>query len=164
MYLTFDVGTTSVKTALYSREGNKIYKVIKNYGLNSPHVEWYEVEPETYWSAVYEGFREILAKSGIAPADIKSISGCSQGETIIFLDSDGSSVRPAIVWYDNRARKEADELKVIMETGEFYKVTGMLEMNPMWSAPKILWVKNNERAYLIEQIRSCLSRITSHTG
>lgn len=144
MYLTFDVGTTSVKTALYSIEGNQIYKVIKDYSLNSPHVDWYEVEPETYWASVEEGFREIIAKSGTAPADIKSISGCSQGETIILLDSDGSSVRPAIVWYDNRSRKEADELKVIMETGEFYKITGMLEMDPMWSAPKILWVKNNE--------------------
>lgn len=146
MYLTFDVGTTSVKTALYSREGNQIYKVIKDYSLNSPRVDWYEVEPETYWASVEEGFREIIAKSGTAPADIKSISGCSQGETIILLDSDGSSVRPAIVWYDNRSRKEADELKVIMETGEFYEITGMLEMDPMWSAPKILWVKNNERS------------------
>jgi len=144
MYLTFDVGTTSVKTALYSTDGKLVSKVIKSYQLNSPSVGWYEVDPEIYWSAVIRGFQEILSKSGIAPGDIKSISGCSQGETVIFLDRDNRAVRPAIVWYDSRARKEIEELKRITDNDEFYRTTGIQEIGTLYSVLKLMWVKNNE--------------------
>ncbi len=90
MYLIFDVGTTSVKTALYDMKGALKYKIIKDYALNSPIVGWYEVEPEVYWNSVIGGFKEILNKSGISPKEIKTISGCSQGETVIFLDAGAS--------------------------------------------------------------------------
>lgn len=144
MYLTFDVGTTSVKTALYSTDGKLVSKVIKSYKLNSPSVGWYEVDPEIYWSSVIKGFQEILAKSGKAPGDIKSISGCSQGETIILLDRDDRAVRPAIVWYDSRARKEVEDLKKITDNDEFYRITGIQKIGTLWSVLKLMWVKKNE--------------------
>jgi sugar (pentulose or hexulose) kinase len=145
MYLTFDVGTTSVKTALYSREGKLVSKAIESYRLNTPAVGWYEVEPEVYWSSVVKGFRQIMAESGTAPGDIKSVSGCSQGETVIFLDREDRAVRPAMVWYDNRAVKEVEELKKVTDNDEFYRITGILEIATLWSALKIMWVKNNEK-------------------
>jgi xylulokinase len=145
MYLTFDVGTTSVKTALFDREGKVLHKVSRDYKLNSPKVDWYEVEPETYWSAVMGGFKEIVHKSGVPPGDIKTISGCSQGETVIFLDKYDNALRPAIVWYDNRARQEVDEMKELLDAREFYRTTGLLEIDTTWTALKILWVRNNEK-------------------
>jgi len=144
MYLTFDVGTTSVKTVLYDRNGNVVYKVTKDYSLDSPRVDWYEVDPRIYWNSVCSGFREILDKSGIKASEIKTISGCSQGETVIFLDEKDEPLRPAIVWYDNRARDEVRELKSFLNEEEFYRTTGLVEMDTTWTAPKILWVKNNE--------------------
>jgi xylulokinase len=144
MYLTFDVGTTSVKTALYNKEGKLLSKVIKSYQLNSPAVGWYEVDPEVYWSSVIKGFQEILAESGASPGNIKSVSGCSQGETVILLDRDDRAIRPAMVWYDSRARKEVEELNKITDNDEFYRITGIQEIATLWSALKILWVKNNE--------------------
>ncbi len=144
MYLVFDVGTTSVKTALYNTEGELIHKVIKDYSLNSPQLDWYEVDSETYWDGVMGGFKEIIELSNVSPKLIKSISGCSQGETTIFLGREDKPLRPAIVWYDNRARREVEELKGFIDTDEFYRITGLLEVDTTWSAPKLLWVKNNE--------------------
>jgi xylulokinase len=144
LYLVFDVGTTSVKTALYNMEGELIHKVIRDYSLNSPQLDWYEVDSETYWNGVIDGFKEIIESPNVSPHLIKSISGCSQGETSIFLDRDDIPLRPAIVWYDNRARKEVDELTAIINADEFYRTTGLLEVDTTWSAPKLLWVKNNE--------------------
>jgi len=146
MYLTFDVGTTSVKTALYGRDGRLIYKVINDYKLSSPQNGWYEVNPEVYWNAVVNGIKEIAGKSDISIREVKSISGCSQGETVIFLDETGEAVRPALVWYDSRARDEMSELReIIGSSDELYKVTGIQGFDPMWSAPKILWVKKNQK-------------------
>ncbi len=145
MYLTFDVGTTSVKTALYSRDGRLIYKVINDYTLSSSQKGWYEVQPEVYWNAVVGGFSELADKSGVSFREVKSISGCSQGETVIFLDRSGRVLRPALVWYDSRARDEMEELKDIIGSGKLYETTGIQDFDPMWSAPKILWVKKNQK-------------------
>ncbi|MBE3065296.1 MAG: xylulokinase, partial [Spirochaetes bacterium] len=68
MYLTFDVGTTSVKTVLFDNRGRVLRKVIRNYSLDTPAVGWYEADPEIYWKAVVEGFRGILSGPGVDPS------------------------------------------------------------------------------------------------
>jgi xylulokinase len=144
MYLAFDVGTTSVKTALYDREGRLLHKVIRDYRLESPRLDWYELDPEIYWRSVREGFQEALHASGVRAYEVKAVCGCSQGETVVLLDRSGRPLRPAIVWYDNRSRGEVEELKSLIDGEELYRRTGLLEMEPTWSAPKLLWVKKHE--------------------
>ncbi len=144
MYLTFDVGTTSVKTALFDTGGKLLAKAIQNYSLDTPQVDWYEVEPEVYWQAVRIGFQETISKSGVDPKRIVSICGCSQGETIVFLDRVDRSVRPAIVWIDNRPREETEELKARISSEEFHRATGCVEIEPTWSVQKIAWLKKHE--------------------
>ena len=144
MYLTFDVGTTSVKTALFDRQGRLLAKAIKNYSLATPRVDWYEVDPEVYWRAVLEGFGETLRTAGVEPKGIRAVCGCSQGETVIFLDARDRPVRPAIVWLDNRPRQEVEELKRSISAEEFYRTTGCLDIEPTWSVLKTLWLRSNE--------------------
>ena len=119
MYLTFDVGTTSVKTALFDREGKPRAKSIRSYVLATPQADWVEADPEAYWAAVLSGFRETLQAAGVDPREVRSICGSSQGETIVFLDARDRPVRPAIVWLDNRARAQVEELKVRLDPEEF---------------------------------------------
>jgi xylulokinase len=144
VYLTFDIGTTSVKVVLYDREGRLAGKVIRNYSLTTPAVNWYEADPNLYWESVVSGTREILATPGVTPREIRSISGCSQGETVIFIGADGRPVRPAMVWLDLRARAESDELAGLSTREELYRVTGQTDFDPTWSAAKVLWVKRNQ--------------------
>jgi len=148
MYLTFDVGTTSVKTALFDRQGRLRAKAIQDYALATPRADWVEADPSAYWAAVLAGFRQTLRASGVDPKQVRSISGCSQGETVIFLDREDRPVRPAIVWLDNRARAEAEELKRAIAPEEFYRTTGCTDIEPTWSVLKILWVKKHEPAAL----------------
>jgi xylulokinase len=144
MYLSFDVGTTSVKTALFDRQGRLLSKAIKDYVLDTPRVDWYEVDPRVYWDAVLAGFRETLKKAGVDPGRVRAIAGCSQGETIVFLDEKDQPVRPAIVWIDNRAQAESAELKGRVDSEEFYRRTGCTEIEPTWSLLKAQWVRNHE--------------------
>jgi len=144
MYLTFDIGTTSVKVVLFARDGRVVRKVIRNYALATPAMNWYEADPEMYWDAVVTGTREILASTGVSPREVRAISGCSQGETVIFLGADGRPVRPALVWLDLRARAESDELATLATRDELYRVTGQTDFDPTWSAAKVLWVKKNQ--------------------
>lgn len=144
MYLTFDVGTTSVKTALFDRGGRPRAKSIRGYVLATPQADWVEADPESYWAAVLSGFRETLQAAGVNPREVRSICGSSQGETIVFLDARDRPVRPAIVWLDNRARAQVEELKARLDPEEFYRHTGCTDIEPTWSLLKVLWVKAHE--------------------
>ena len=129
---------------LFDRQGKVRGKVIRNYTLDTPAVGWIELDPEIYWNAVVEGFREVLQTSGVDPKAVRTVSGCSQGETVIFLDAADRPVRPAMVWLDTRARDEVEELSRIVSDEELYRVTGLSNVDPTWSAAKILWVKKNQ--------------------
>jgi xylulokinase len=144
MYLTFDVGTTSVKAALFDRQGRPKAKSIQSYALATPHADWVEADPGAYWAAVLAGFRSCLRADGVDPREVRGICGCSQGETFVLLDERDRPVRPAIVWLDNRARAQVEELKARIGTEEFYRTTGCTDIEPTWSALKILWLKRHE--------------------
>lgn len=144
MYLAFDIGTTSVKVVLYTRDGRPVRKVIHGYTLDMPAVNWYEADPELYWNAVVSGTREILSASGVRPREVRAVCGCSQGETVIFLGADDRPVRPAMVWLDLRARAETEALSRLAARDELYRVTGQTDFDPTWSAMKVLWVKNHQ--------------------
>ena len=146
MYLTFDVGTTSVKTAVFDGMGKLLAKTMRDYSLASPAVGSYEVMPEVYWRAVMEGFCETLAAGGVDARAVRAICGCSQGETVIALDAQDRSVRPAIVWLDTRAHEETEDLKTRVTTEEFYHATGCVSIEPTWTLPKIAWMKKHEPA------------------
>jgi sugar (pentulose or hexulose) kinase len=144
VYLAFDVGTTSVKVVLFDGAGRLVRKSIVNYSLETPGVNRYEADPELYWNAVAEGTREVMRRSGVAPAEVQTVSGCSQGETVVLLGKDDRPVRRAIVWLDQRARDEVAELSRLVPNDELYRVTGLTDMDPTWTGPKLLWVCRNE--------------------
>ncbi|MEI6877114.1 MAG: FGGY family carbohydrate kinase, partial [Spirochaetota bacterium] len=144
MYLCFDIGTTSVKIVLYDRGGRLVAKSIHDCVLRSPEVNWYEIDPELWWKAVVEGCRSVLATSGARPGDVRSVSGCSQGETLVFLDEAGRPARPAISWLDLRAREEATELSLLASRDELFAATGQTAFDATWSACKLLWVKKHQ--------------------
>ncbi len=144
MYLTFDVGTTSVKAALFDRQGRPRARSIQSYSLATPRADWVEADPDAYWAAVLAGFRECLRADGVDPREVRSICGSSQGETIVLLDGRDRPVRPAMVWLDNRAREQAEELKSRIGTEEFYRTTGCTDIEPTWSVLKVLWLKSHE--------------------
>jgi xylulokinase len=145
MYLTFDIGTTSVKMVLYGPDGRLAAKAIRDCALDSPDINWYEADPEMYWRAVVDGTSEVIEKSGVDRREIRTVSGCSQGETVVFLDGAGRPTRPAMVWLDLRAREEAEELSALATRDELYTVTGQTDFDPTWSACKVLWVKKRQR-------------------
>lgn len=61
----------------------------------------------------------------------------------VFLDLHGDSVRPAIIWMDNRTDKEIDTIKRVMPEKDIYMKTGR-KLLPELLAPKLLWLKKNE--------------------
>lgn len=133
-----DIGTTSLKAAVFDETGKIIKSATKDYTLivSGDKVEF---PAEDYFKLFLEAYNEITED-----LEISSLSVDTQCETIILTDEEGTPLRNAIVWLDNRAAKEADEIKAKFGNKKVYEVTGQPEITATWPAAKLLWVKKNE--------------------
>lgn len=136
--LGIDFGTTSVKGVLFDEELREIASSTEEYTVKTKG-NIVELEPEKYWSLLQNALKNIRKTS---PIDCLSID--TQCETLILTDEYGNPVRDAIVWLDNRATKEAEEIEEYFGRKKVYEVTGQPEITATWPACKLLWVKKNE--------------------
>lgn len=139
-----DLGSSAVKTAVFDIEGRAMGMSIREYQLNIPAPGIAEIAPQTLWLRFKESLSESLSTAKVPPEDIKALAISSQGETFVILDATGRPLRPAISWYDNRATEQARMLGSQFDPKTTYQVTGMPEIIPIWTAAKILWIKQNE--------------------
>ena len=144
LLIGLDVGTTALKVALFNSSGALLGVSTQEYSLETPQVNYVEVDAEVYWNAFKNGLKEIHSKYQIKADDEISLAISSQGETLICIDKDGKVLRKAIVWMDNRAVDEAKAMKEKFGNELCYKITGQVSFEPCWPAPKILWIKNHE--------------------
>ncbi|HEY3416277.1 MAG TPA: FGGY family carbohydrate kinase [Armatimonadota bacterium] len=107
-YLSFDIGTTSLKTALINDDGRLLAMHTAEYSLITPRADWAEMTAEQYWQAAVDGTHAVLARSGADASGLAAIGFSSQGQTFIPIDKAGHALYNAIVWVDNRAQYIAD--------------------------------------------------------
>ncbi|MBO5851722.1 MAG: hypothetical protein J6R29_05280 [Clostridia bacterium] len=136
--LGIDYGTTSVKTALFDEKLNELTSLLQDYTLNTKG-DRVEFEAENYWKMLKESISKVSKEHKIDALAIDS-----QCETLILTDENGVPVRDAIVWLDNRATLEAQEIEAKFGRKKVYEVTGQPEITATWPACKLLWVKKNE--------------------
>ena len=136
--LGIDIGTTSVKTALFDDKLEMKCSLTADYTLDS-HGDTVEFDPEKYWEIVKGEFEKIKREQSI-----DALAVDTQCETLILTDENGTPVRPAIVWLDNRATEEAKIIEQQFGHKRVYEVTGQPEITATWPACKLLWVKRNE--------------------
>ncbi|MBI3744945.1 MAG: hypothetical protein HY264_00165 [Chloroflexi bacterium] len=144
LLLGLDIGTTSVKAGLYDAAGSRIAGAGREYRLVHPVPDRVEIDPETWWTAALSAVRELLSTAGVERAAIAAIGVSSQGETVAAVDGRGRALAPALVWLDNRAAAEARELAERFGTTDVYDRTGVPDVNPTWTAPKLLWWRRHE--------------------
>jgi len=144
IYLTFDIGTTSLKTALVDSEGRALAVEPVEYTFQSPRPDWAEMPPETYWQAAVTGTRAVFAKAGVSPSDLAAIGFSSQGETFVPLDSAGRPLYNAIVWTDNRAQDIVDEWGSDWLSRDYYRAASGYPWLPAGlTLFKIEWLRRN---------------------
>ncbi len=133
-----DMGTTSVKTAVFNEALEEKIKLCADYTLNSK-ADTVEFPAEEYWEIVKREIAKVTAE-----LEIDALAIDTQCETLILTDEQGNPVRDAIVWLDNRATEEADIIEKQFGRQKVYEVTGQPEITATWPACKLLWVKRNE--------------------
>ena len=139
-YIGVDLGTSALKLVMMNSKGELVKSVSKEYPLYFPHSGWSEQKPEDWFIAVKEGLKEIAA--GLDDK-IGGISFGGQMHGLVILDKDDKVLRPAILWNDGRSTEETDYLNNVVGKEKLSKLTANIAFAG-FTAPKILWVKENE--------------------
>ena len=133
-----DVGTTGVKAVAISPTGEVLARAEEEFPLATPKPGWAEQDPEDWWRAS----EDALARLGVAkPAGI-GLSGQMHG--LVCLGQDGRPLRPAILWNDQRTAAECAEIEERVGLERLIGLTGNRAL-PGFTAPKLLWLRKNER-------------------
>lgn len=144
--LGIDSGTQSTKTIALDVATGKIlataqeaYGLIE--GLPPGHLEQH---PDDWTSAVEATVVEVLSALGERKNEVGAIGVSGQQHGFVPLDAQGKVIRPAKLWCDTSTTEQCRQFEA--EFGgvdELIKLAGNA-MLPGYTAPKILWLKQNE--------------------
>ncbi len=140
-YIGIDLGTSATKMVLMHKSGEIKNIVSRDYKLHMPHTGWSEQNPEDWWQAVLDGMQELL--SPINSSEVKGISFGGQMHGLVILDETDKVIRPAILWNDGRTGKQTKFLNEVVGKEKLAEMTANIAFAG-FTAPKILWVKENE--------------------
>ncbi len=142
-FLGIDTSTTSSKALLIDESGTVVAVASSPHTLQTPRPLWSEQDPREWWDAVAVSIRSVLEKAGIGGEGIAAVGLTGQMHGLVLLDEAGNVLRPAILWNDQRTQSQCDEIHQIIGKEKFIQITGNVALTG-FTAPKILWVKENE--------------------
>jgi len=141
LYIGIDLGTSAMKLLLMDGQGQIKNVVSREYPLEFPQPGWSQQRAEDWEKALYEGVPELL--KGFDGAEVAGIGAGGQMHGLVVLDKDDNVIRPAILWNDGRTAKQVDYLNGIIGKEKLSALTANIAFAG-FTAPKILWMKENE--------------------
>src|SRR5690242_2444747 len=142
-FLGIDTSTTGSKALVIDERGTVMGVASSPHTLQTPRPLWSEQDPREWWEAVSASIRSVLEQAGIGGEAIGAVGLTGQMHGLVLLDEDGNVLRPAILWNDQRTQSQCDEIHARLGKERFIQITGNVALTG-FTAPKILWVKENE--------------------
>lgn len=142
--LGVDIGTTAIKAAIFDAKSDQVCEYTVEYKLHTPQPGYVELDSQIYLSTFAKAVAGALAQEGTSAGQLAALGLSAQGETMLCLDAEGNPLRSAIVWMDNRAVAESEEIEAHFGRQSIHATTGQVSMDPIWPAAKILWLRRNQ--------------------
>ncbi|RPI23662.1 MAG: xylulokinase [Chloroflexota bacterium] len=143
LFLGIDVSTTGAKALLVDEAGDVISSATTPLSLSNPRPLWSEQNPEEWWQGTVQSIRKALEQAGASGADVAAMGLTGQMHGLVLLDENGAVLRPAILWNDQRTAAQCDEIRRRLGKERLIAITGNDALTG-FTAPKILWVQQNE--------------------
>jgi FGGY-family pentulose kinase len=163
LYLGIDIGTQSLRAGIYDESGQVIGSSVVPLQTTHPQPAWAEQEVEPWWQAAAKAVPAALAKADARAERVAAIGLDCTACTVLACLEDGTPLRPALLWMDQRAFREAADISATKDPILRY-VSG--QVSPEWMLPKALWLKRHEpetfaRArYIVECTDWMMHRLT----
>lgn len=141
--LAVDLGTSGCKITVFDFYGRVMGDWTGGYKTYYPQTGYVEQDPQEWWQVACQGIKGLLDKSRINPKEIAAIGVDGTSWACIPVDKDGNVLRPAMLWLDRRAEKQAEWMKKKVGEERLINTNGN-PVDPAYITPKILWIKENE--------------------
>lgn len=143
--ITIDIGTGAVRVVAFDLSGNVLGSTKGSYPTFHSKPDYSEQDPEQIFITMLYVLKNFLTEK-IHPKKYKVASVCFSAamHSVLSINKNGVPLGNAIVWSDNRAKKEAQDLKSSSLGKLLYNATGT-PIHPMSPLNKITWIKNNDK-------------------
>lgn len=139
-----DVGTTGTRAVIVRPDGVVVGAATGDHQpMRMAKPGWAEQEPEDWWQATIKAVRAALDVARLKSSDIAAIGLSGQMHGVVLLDKSHSALRPSLIWCDQRSQAQCDWITARVGAERLIKLVS----NPAltgFSAPKLLWVRDNE--------------------
>jgi gluconokinase len=148
MILAIDLGTTSLRSAVYSGKGSRIPGTLarREIVLKTGPDGRAEISPAMLWRATRECLRETLdlwnASSSSLNGEIRSVGMSCFWHSFLGTDASMRPLTPVLTWADSRGRDHVAALRKRFPEEQYHADTGAMLRASFWPA-KLLWLKNS---------------------
>jgi xylulokinase len=142
--LGIDIGTSGTKTLVCDEKGKVLATAMAEHPIFSPKPGWSEQNPLDWWKSSISATKAVCRRAKIKPQEIRGIGLSGQMHGSVFLGDGAKPLRPALLWNDQRTAGQCAEIE--SRAGGRERLIELVA-NPAltgFTAPKILWVRENE--------------------
>ena len=143
--ITIEIGTGAIRVTAFEMNGDLIGSSKGSYPTFHERPDFSEQDPEQIFITMLYILKNFLNEK-IHSKNYQVVSICfnSAMHSVLPIDKNGVPLGNAIVWSDNRAKKQADELKSSDLGKSLYKATGT-PIHAMSPLNKILWIQDKDK-------------------
>ncbi|OBB59753.1 carbohydrate kinase [Mycobacterium sp. 852013-51886_SCH5428379] len=139
-----DIGTTGTKTVLVDVSAGRIVaQAARDTRLIADRAGHAEADPGQWIDNAHSTIREVLAASGVSPADVGALATTGMVPAVVPVDAHGDPVRRALLQNDARATAEIEMLRTTMDPESALAATGSA-ITQQSVAPTAMWLRRNE--------------------
>jgi gluconokinase len=171
LVLAIDIGTSSVRAALYDARGQEISgtesRVVRQ--LSTTHDGGAEEATEEAIENVARTIDKLLAEQQALASRIESVAISCFWHSLIGVDGGGRALTPLFGWADTRSANWTEELRRSFDEGSVHARTGCRFHSSYWPA-RLLWLKAT-RPSVYSRVRRWMSfgeflleRLCGHDG
>lgn len=157
LILTLDVGTSSLRTALYDRHGRAVGSLGARiaYEVQTTAEGGVELDPDTLLASAITAIDDIIEQAGALMSKVRAVATDTFWHNMIALDGAGQPLSPIYTWADTRATAAAEQLKLELDERAIHQRTGCVLHASYWPA-KLRWLAT-ARPDLMERAVSWVS-------
>lgn len=138
-----DIGSQSTKGVLLDPDGRCVQTAGRPLRMSYPRAGWAEQAPAEWEASLAEVVRELVAGAGIEPRDVAALALACQVDGVVAVDAAMRALRPAIIWLDRRAERQAARLEARLGADAIFGTTGLVP-DASHSGPKMMWLRDHE--------------------
>jgi len=137
-----DIGTSSVRAALYDCAGDVLRKtMVKNERrLTATDDGGAEIDAEEAFEQVASAIDDLLKKSINVKGDIICVAASSFWHSLVGVDGKGKPTTKVFGWADTRSRDQVAILRKKLDENKIHNSTGARFHSSFWPA-KLLWLR-----------------------